>query len=144
MELQFIDQNPNRIGRSDRRIIRSHIMRGKNTGKRRSTRRQTNVPLNAPECGYLIPQPVFWGDLCCTLFPQELDSVSKALKHRRYMLDRQGFFDMSDALFPPHFCNKFDIYKPIWVNSILGDEACKWWRRRSLHIACLYRINLPY
>lgn len=36
-------------------------------------------PLNAPECGYLIPQPVFWGDLCFTSCLQELDFESKPL-----------------------------------------------------------------
>lgn len=36
-----------------------------------------------------------------------------------------GFFDISDELFPPQFCLKFDIIKSIWVNSILADEACE-------------------
>ncbi|KAL1878296.1 hypothetical protein Daus18300_002214, partial [Diaporthe australafricana] len=33
------------------------------------------------------------------------------------------FFDISDELFPPQFCSKFDIIKSIWVNCILQDEA---------------------
>lgn len=36
-----------------------------------------------------------------------------------------GFFDISDALFPPQFCSKFDMIKSIWVNYILADEACE-------------------
>lgn len=36
-----------------------------------------------------------------------------------------GFFDISDELFPPQFCYKFDIIKSIWVNCILQDEACE-------------------
>ncbi|OQD79656.1 hypothetical protein PENANT_c046G01367 [Penicillium antarcticum] len=122
MELQFIDQSLSRIGRSDRRIIRSHVMRGKNTGKqRRSTKKQRNFAelnsiLCAPRFGYAIPRQVLWSDLCATSFPQELDSQSMGLMHR-------WFFEISDALFPPQFCTKFDIVKSIWVNCILADEA---------------------
>ncbi|KAJ5584271.1 uncharacterized protein N7459_004071 [Penicillium hispanicum] len=122
MELQFIDQSPSGIGRSDRRIIRSHVMRGKNLGKqRRSNKKQQNVTelkrlLNTPGSGYAMPRQILWGDLCLTSFPEELDSESTALMHR-------WFFDISDALFPPQFCAKFDILKSIWVNCILADEA---------------------
>ncbi|KAF9887543.1 hypothetical protein FE257_010121 [Aspergillus nanangensis] len=122
MGLQFIDQSPSGIGRSDRRIIRSHVMRGKNTGKQlRSIRNQKDVLerkqlLKAGISRYVIPRQVFWGDLCLTTFPRELDSKSTALMHR-------WFFDISDALFPPRFCTKFDIIKSIWVNYILADEA---------------------
>ncbi|KAF4210731.1 hypothetical protein CNMCM8980_005897 [Aspergillus fumigatiaffinis] len=120
MALQFINQSPNGIGSSDRRIIRSHVMRGKNAGKqRRATKKQkTELKhlLYASGSGYVMPRPVFWGDLCLTSFPQELDSESTALMHR-------WFFDISDALFPPQFCTKFDIIKSIWVNYILADEA---------------------
>ncbi|KAA8646568.1 uncharacterized protein ATNIH1004_008001 [Aspergillus tanneri] len=81
MALQFIDQSSSGIGSSDRRIIRSHVMRGKNTGKqRRSTKKQKTV---------------LWGDLRLTSFPQELDSESAALMY-------QWFFDISDTLFPPN------------------------------------------
>jgi hypothetical protein len=34
-----------------------------------------------------------------------------------------GFFDISDTLFPPQFCTKFDIVKSLWVNYVLADEA---------------------
>ncbi|KAL4937878.1 hypothetical protein BDV06DRAFT_202107 [Aspergillus oleicola] len=112
MVLQFIDHGPSGIGGSDRRIIRSHVMQGKNKGKpRRSTKKQIRAPVP-----YVLPRQVFWGDLCLTSFPQQLDSKSTALMHR-------WFFDVSDALFPPQFCTKFDIIKSIWVNCILADEA---------------------
>ncbi|KAL2829804.1 hypothetical protein BDW59DRAFT_142053 [Aspergillus cavernicola] len=97
-------------------------MQGKNKGKhRRSTKKQKNAAelnrlLNAPGSGHVLPRQVLWGDLCLTSFPQELDSESTALMHR-------WFFDISDALFPPQFCTKFDIIKSIWVNCILADEA---------------------
>ncbi|CAG8396439.1 unnamed protein product [Penicillium salamii] len=39
-----------------------------------------------------------------------------ALMHR-------WFFDISDTLFPPQFCVKFNIIQSIWVNCILADEA---------------------
>ena len=144
MVLQFIDQSSSGIGSSDRRIIRSHVMRGKNKGKpRRSTKKEKNVAalrhlLTAPEFGYKMPRQILWGDLCLTSFPKEMDSASMALMHRCMLslfsrvvihsplfLTKLGFFDISDALFPPQFCTKFDIIKSIWVNCILADEACE-------------------
>ncbi|PYH90283.1 hypothetical protein BO71DRAFT_334799 [Aspergillus ellipticus CBS 707.79] len=122
MALRFIDQNPSGIANSDRRVIRSHVMRGKNAGKQRqSTKTQKSVAelkrlSNASGAGYVMPRQVLWGDLSLTTFPQELDSKSMALIHR-------WFFDISDALFPPQFCTKFDIIKSIWVDFILADEA---------------------
>ncbi|KAG2012674.1 hypothetical protein GB937_007025 [Aspergillus fischeri] len=84
-----------------------------------------------------MPRQVLWGDLCLTTFPQELDSESTALMHRLMLrslltdyphslasdIGVTGFFDNSDALFPPQFCTKFDIIQSIWVNYILANEA---------------------
>ncbi|KAL2835490.1 hypothetical protein BJY01DRAFT_223650 [Aspergillus pseudoustus] len=121
MALQFIEEGPSGIGESNRHVIRSHVMRGKNKGRpRRSTKRPKRIevkePLTAPSFASKIPRPVLWGDLCLTSFPKELDLESMNLMHR-------WFFDISDALFPPQFCNKFDIIQSIWVNYILADEA---------------------
>ncbi|KAF0326362.1 hypothetical protein GQ607_006262 [Colletotrichum asianum] len=113
--LVFIEQNAAGIGKSDRRALRSHVMRGKNAGRPRpSTRRQASgVPVKRQ---LKMPRRVFWNDFCLTSFPQELDSDSTRLMHR-------WFLDISDTLFPPQFCYKFDILKSIWVNCILVDEA---------------------
>ena len=153
MTLQFIDQGTIGIGpsESDRRIIRSHVMRGKNAGRpRQSTRKQTTIVhvkrvLAFPRIlgsGYSKPgRQLLWNDLCLTSFPQQLDSESTKLMHRcmysvlflnpstnsfifAYIL-LSGFFDISDALFPPQFCSKFDMIKSIWVNYVLADEACE-------------------
>ncbi|KAK7729761.1 hypothetical protein SLS63_006142 [Diaporthe eres] len=131
MALQFIDQKgvPGAdISSAERRLIRSHVMKGKNAGKpRRSTRRKASLlypvrrvltwsgpsVLVAPAAR---PGRLLWSDLSLTSFPQQLDSESTKLMHR-------WFFDISDELFPPQFCYKFDIIKSIWVNCILQDEA---------------------
>ena len=69
MALQFIDQSPSGIGRSDRRIIRSHVTQGKNAGKqRRSTKKQKNVAklkrlFNPSGFGFVIPRLVPLSDL---------------------------------------------------------------------------------
>ncbi|KAK1731502.1 uncharacterized protein BDZ83DRAFT_597727 [Colletotrichum acutatum] len=138
--LVFIEQNAAGIGKSDRRALRSHVMRGKNAGRPRpSTRKQTNnVPIKRQ---LKIPRRVFWNDFCLTSFPQELDPDSTRLMHRCMAhpspyrhpslypeasltcLLPPGFLDISDTLFPPQFCYKFDILKSIWVNCILVDEA---------------------
>ena len=76
MALQFIDQAPGGIGSSTRRLIRSHVMQGKNKGKQR---RPTKKPKNAADFkrlldttggGYAIPRQVLWGDLCLVSFPK--------------------------------------------------------------------------
>lgn len=88
MALQFIDQAPGGIGSSTRRLIRSHVMQGKNKGKQR---RPTKKPKKAVElkclvdttrAGYVLPRQVLWGDLCLVSFPQDLDSESLGLMHR--------------------------------------------------------------
>ncbi|KAI3392381.1 hypothetical protein diail_5769 [Diaporthe ilicicola] len=103
-------------------------MKGKNAGRpRRSTKRQTTLshPIkrvlawSAPAVvteSAAKPRQLLWNDLSLTSFPQQLDSESTKLMHR-------WFFDISDELFPPQFCSKFDIIKSVWVNCILQDEA---------------------
>ena len=54
-----------------------------------------------------------------------------------------GFFDISDALFPPQFCSKFDIIKSIWVNLVLADEACKQCKRH-IESATLIPLSLDF
>ena len=152
MTLQFINQGAIGIGpsESDRRIIRSHVMRGKNAGRpRQSTRKQTtNLHVKRLLTSTRILGPAYskpgrqllWNDLCLTSFPQQLDSESIKLMHRctysvlfsthqllpsSSLMHLSGFFDISDALFPPQFCSKFDMIKSIWVNCVLADEACE-------------------
>lgn len=151
--VQFIHQGAIGLGpsESDRRIIRSHVMRGKNAGRPRPSRRkQTTIvhitsALTTPRvlelASFRPGQRLLWNDLCLTSFPQQLDSESTKLMHRcTYSTSAVnpstassvlahivllGFFDISDALFPPQFCSKFDMIKSIWVNYVLADEACE-------------------
>ncbi|KAI1097110.1 hypothetical protein F4804DRAFT_328632 [Jackrogersella minutella] len=127
MELHFIHQGAKGLGRSERRIIRSHVMKGKNAGRpRKSTRKATAVhgkrhltPMSSRIPGSAcsgLRQPLC-NDLCLTSFPQQLDSKSIKLMHR-------WLFDISDSLFPPQFCSNFDMVKSIWANCVLADEAC--------------------
>ncbi|KAK3382585.1 hypothetical protein B0T24DRAFT_18452 [Lasiosphaeria ovina] len=125
MVLQFIDQGAAGIGLSERRLIRSHVMKGRNAGRpRQSTKKQTGVvhirrilPMNPPP-GVLIPpctRPLSWNDLTFATFPGELDDESRRLMHI-------WFYDISDSLFPSQFCDKFDIVQSVWVNCMV-DEA---------------------
>lgn len=153
MTLQFIDQGAIGLGpsESDRRIIRSHVMRGKNAGRPRPSRRKQTTLVHVkqaltspciPESAKSKPgRRLLWNDLCLTSFPQQLDSESTKLMHRcTYSIFTfnpsttfflfthiilSGFFDISDTLFPPQFCSKFDMIKSIWVNYVLADEACE-------------------
>lgn len=86
--LSFIDQGPLGMGpsESDRHIIRSHVMKGKNAGRpRQSTRKRIAIMhvkhIPGSGCSKLGPQPL-WNDLCLTTFPQQLDAVSTKLMHR--------------------------------------------------------------
>ena len=152
LTLQFINQGAVGTGpsESDRRIIRSHVMRGKNAGRPRPSTRKPLTVVHAKSLltsshilGSACSKPtrqLLWNDLCLTSFPQQLDSESIKLLHRCtydflfpiYRVIRSssyllllGFFDISDALFPPQFCSKFDMIKSIWVNFVLADEACE-------------------
>ncbi|KAH7313643.1 hypothetical protein B0I35DRAFT_276468 [Stachybotrys elegans] len=126
MKLQFIVQSEPGVSRSERRKIRSHVMRGKNAGRPRPTtkkpvglghlRRTITSWGNGPIAGNSRPNPLLWSDLSLTVFPQQLDIESTKLMHR-------WFFDISDALFPPRFCTKFDILKSIWADCIQSDAA---------------------
>ncbi|KAF2229725.1 hypothetical protein EV356DRAFT_455228 [Viridothelium virens] len=123
MAIQFIEQGSVGIGKSERRIIRSHVMRGKNAGRPRPSRRRQTTDVHTkkgvltPPCTPAeSPKSLLWNDLCLISFPQQLDSEATKLMHR-------WFFDISDALFPPQFCRKFDIIKSIWMNCVLADEA---------------------
>ncbi|RYP63718.1 hypothetical protein DL771_009143 [Monosporascus sp. 5C6A] len=94
-----------------------------------------------PGSGCSKPRRLLWNDLCLTSFPQQLDSESTKLMHR-------WFFDISDALFPPQFCSKFDILKSIWVNCILADEASSYVdffeRRPGISSKTLCHISKAY
>ena len=94
MTLQFIDHGTRGIGpsESDRRIIRSHVMRGKNVGRPRQSRKNQKTivhvkrVLDSPRVlGSEYSRPgrqLLWNDLCLTSFPQQLDSESTKLLHR--------------------------------------------------------------
>ena len=151
MALQFINQAAIGGGPcdADRRIIRSHVMKGRNAGRPRRAKKKSTIlhVKRIPNFSHLSAlqsskagRPLLWNDLCLTSFPQQLDSESTKLMHRcashvlhqstNYLLvfayvPFSGFFDISDALFPPQFCSKFDMIKSIWVNYILADEACE-------------------
>ena len=101
MELCFIEQSPASAGMmepsgADRRIIRSHVMRGKNAGRPRKSSRRS--PASVVYTSQFLSSPfgransastksapvrqVFWNDLCLTTFPEQLDSESTKLMHR--------------------------------------------------------------
>lgn len=115
MALQFIDQKGSPgagISSAERRLIRSHVMKGKNAGRpRRSMRRSTSVlyPVrrvltwSAPGvAGTPAARPVqlLWSDLSLTSFPQQLDSESTKLMHRCMsgIQVRVWFFEVSYLL----------------------------------------------
>ncbi len=97
MTLQFIDHGAIGTGpsESDRRIIRSHVMRGKNAGRPRpSARKRTAIVhvkhvqgnMTSPRIvgsGLSKPgRPLLWNDLCLVSFPQQLDSEAIKVMHR--------------------------------------------------------------
>lgn len=92
MNLQFIDQSKPGIGSAERRLIRSHVMRGKNKGRPRPSWKSKKTTERSKSLwaadgttlkpSYTIPRQVLWSDLCLTSFPQELDAESTALMHR--------------------------------------------------------------
>ncbi|KAH9907280.1 hypothetical protein F4778DRAFT_721253 [Xylariomycetidae sp. FL2044] len=126
MSLQFIGEDPSTgISVSARRIIRSHVMRGKNAGRPRPSKKKptTTPPIRRvltwsgpPGQRQPRPQHVFWNDLSLTTFPHQLDAGTTKLIHH-------WFSDLGDIMWPPQFCSKFDMIKSIWGGSVLADAA---------------------
>ena len=101
MLLQFITEPS--IGPKDRRIIRSHVMKGKNAGKPRSARRasthrcarsQATRSENCPETDELIEldlqhtlslDRILWNELTLAAFPEHVNpETTKFVYHRAY------------------------------------------------------------
>lgn len=96
MILQFVDDTT--IGPKERRLIRSHVMKGKNAGKPRPARarlihRDCQTPEKSPhddKQGLMIHnKPViplnrlFWNDLSLTTYPSPIDSSTHDFVYSR-------------------------------------------------------------
>jgi hypothetical protein len=100
MQLQFIDHGS--LGPVERKRIRSHVMKGKNAGRPRPSRKRQPVRqrVQCPDVHDTAPvhpedwcevqeytrtlalKPLLWDDFALTSFPQPLSSRSRALLHK--------------------------------------------------------------
>ncbi|KAK8003548.1 SET domain-containing protein [Apiospora arundinis] len=136
MSFQFVDST--KVGRNERRLIRSHVMKGKNTGKslppRKRHRGTTPVKRTLDtsivsttkgmdprlmvygETRILELISLYWSDLSLISFAHELTPESRPLIH-------QWFTFVSQAMYPPQFCQKYDLVGTLWFGLALQDEA---------------------
>lgn len=81
--LLFIEQTPSGLGSTERRAVRSHVMKGKNAGRPRPTYKQRRDVTHPSHKGdFSIPEVVIWHSFSLTAFPERMDPVSVKLMHR--------------------------------------------------------------
>ncbi|OAL56476.1 hypothetical protein IQ07DRAFT_8669 [Pyrenochaeta sp. DS3sAY3a] len=134
MLLQFITASD--IGPKERKLIRAHVMKGKNLGRsRRQGRvfRETKPVADHPGviAGKAESLPVagnmnsgrtlglirlFWHDLSLTSFPRPIHSDSRKLVY-------QWLWVTAKVLYPPEFCSEVDLSHYPWYQYVLEDEA---------------------
>ncbi|KAF2690952.1 hypothetical protein K458DRAFT_326926 [Lentithecium fluviatile CBS 122367] len=135
--LQFITETT--IGPKERRIIRSHVMKGRNAGRSRPPRRSLRHTSRVqPEPKHLAPpekdwlkaneiqaldykhtlklKRMLWNDLSLASFPHH---VSPASRHFVY----QWLWITAKVLYPPDFCSELDLSRYAWFQYVLEDKA---------------------
>ncbi|KAF2029430.1 hypothetical protein EK21DRAFT_67800 [Setomelanomma holmii] len=132
MLLQFVTE-PN-ITPRDRRLIRSHVMRGKNAGRSRPARtplKHQNLPCISlankkdPEPQEMLElelkhtlslDRLLWHELTIASFPDHVGPQTRRFMYRKLHL-------ISKALYPPDFCSEVDLSHYAWLQYGLEDKA---------------------
>jgi hypothetical protein len=151
MLLQFVSEPT--IGPKDRRLIRSHVMKGKNLGKKRAARNQLlhrntedpKIPVNNdPDEDQLhtkhtlsLPR-LFWNELSLTSYPCHTSPGIDRFMFQRTLLSifipslvlltNHAYVDLriiSTALYPSEFCTELNLSQYAWFQYILEDAARK-------------------
>ncbi|KAI9037492.1 uncharacterized protein KD926_000287 [Aspergillus affinis] len=119
-----------RPNKATRKLIRSHVMRGKNRAKHveagvvYGSWINSSLPakpagiLKAEETGLWIPQP---RTLC-----RDLETFTFADQIKPYMLDLifKFFTILKQSVYPIEFCLEFDPKASVWYKYLLSDAAC--------------------
>ncbi|GKT66260.1 hypothetical protein ColTof3_13599 [Colletotrichum tofieldiae] len=108
-----------KLNSEDRKLIRSHVMRGKNRrGSRVSPNRSSSwVTHDSPEPTqgkdqlYYVPN-----DLYMFQFAEEVDVASRAMLFEFYGV-------IKDTMYPIDWCLSFDVSKTTWFYWLLSDAA---------------------
>jgi hypothetical protein len=151
MLLQFVDEPT--IGPKERRLIRSHVMKGKNLGKKRAARSQLlHRSIEDPEVSvnndtdeyqlhtkHILSLPrLLWNELSLTSYPCHTSpGIDKFVFQRTLLsisvpslvpLTNQAYADLriiSTALYPSEFCTELNLSQYAWFQYILEDAARK-------------------
>ncbi|CAO2651712.1 Nn.00g042820.m01.CDS01 [Neocucurbitaria sp. VM-36] len=138
MHLQFITEPT--IGAKERRLIRSHVMKGKNAGRPRPSRRTLHNTTSAvdqgardailpkvdqmnrgvPEVLYykhnLGQKSILWNDLILPAFPEYVSTEQRKFIHQCLRIT-------ANTLYPQEFCSEVDLSQYIWFQYVLEDTA---------------------
>ncbi|OAK98702.1 hypothetical protein IQ06DRAFT_378573 [Phaeosphaeriaceae sp. SRC1lsM3a] len=128
MLLQFV--NDTAIGPEERRLIRSHVMRGKNAGRPRPPRkplvhRKEELSISRSddkrqEVGeikhILYPHQPLWNELSLTSYPYYIGPEKERFVYQRLWI-------IAKALYPPEFCTEVNLSHYAWFRFVLEDVA---------------------
>ncbi|KAI0147002.1 hypothetical protein GGR57DRAFT_281483 [Xylariaceae sp. FL1272] len=141
MPLQFVDNSV--IDPKARKLIRSHVMRGKNVGKTRSPRRKdpavvAREQVVAERKKAIAREGDKQNDVATDLVPshRSIVAVTRNICNDRNLLHFPGtltshnmfqlqqlYFYLLDAICPPQFCSPTDLMGWIWFRMVFLDEA---------------------
>ncbi|KAH7414238.1 hypothetical protein DE146DRAFT_24756 [Phaeosphaeria sp. MPI-PUGE-AT-0046c] len=129
MLLQFV--NDPTIGPKERRLIRSHVMRGKNAGKSRIPRkplvhRDFKIPILNPQERFddgdseikhiIYPHQPLWNELSLTSYPYHIGPEKERFVYQRLWI-------IAKALYPPEFCTEVNLSQNAWFRYVFEDAA---------------------
>ncbi|KAH7085872.1 hypothetical protein BKA63DRAFT_598470 [Paraphoma chrysanthemicola] len=140
------------IGPKDRRLIRSHVMRGKNAGRPRPARtplKHHNVipPVSDSVEAFKLEESqaidlrhtlkldrLFWNELTIASFPEQVSAQTRRFVYQRMRM-------ISKALYPPEFCTQLDLSTYPWFQYILEEKA---YFHTLLAISSSFPSTLPF
>ncbi|KAG9228434.1 hypothetical protein BJ875DRAFT_240503 [Amylocarpus encephaloides] len=128
-ELAFITSNPlHKLDRSSRKLVRSHVMRGKNRRKKAaeativrswinqgSTNGDDTTLISSFPAGQHVPPPIqIWSDLPMTHFAYQMPSYAPELLFNFFTV-------IGQAVYPIELC-VVDLQNSIWIEYLAQDQ----------------------
>ncbi|KAF2637503.1 hypothetical protein P280DRAFT_472215 [Massarina eburnea CBS 473.64] len=137
MALQFITEI--NIGHKERRLIRSHVMKGRNKGRSRPKRKTlintyetkecfqaderygrswvATKEVQALDCKHVLSQKrLLWNELSLTSFPACLSQDLRGLLY-------QWFWTVSKIIYPPELCSDLNLSQYAWFQYVVEDKT---------------------
>ncbi|KZL71020.1 hypothetical protein CT0861_10081 [Colletotrichum tofieldiae] len=124
MEFRFVNDDP--LGSGNRKTVRSHVMKGKNSGKTHVSRGHKRNKEAAARNVHVLPPRDMIATLRqmaprCRPIPDYYSTNASSFKMPgRDLID---FYAVGEALYPPEFCQSQNPMKTVWFEYLLTDKA---------------------